>query len=174
MILETTTPLVNTKRNMVYDEIEFPVFVLHTDNIELIDGILFIDTQILDDTNMAGKTLGLRRLQSPMKGLYELKYMLEDVSELLQHQGKYYIDSVGFFFTKQKTTRVRLRYQKILRVEKKNIVSILWIKNCPFPFPLKRPLPENASWAGVLYRQGFPWVLYDLAEEKKKDTWRKI
>ena len=117
---------------MVYDEIEFPIFVLHTDNIELIDGILFIDTQILDDTNMSGKTLGLRRLQSPMKGLYELKYMLEDVSELLQHQGKHYIDSVGFFFTKQKTTRVRLRYQKILRVEKKNIVSMLWIKNFLF------------------------------------------
>ena len=168
------TLLANMKRNMLYDNIEFPVFVLHTDNIELIDGILFIDREILDDTNMTGKTLGLRRLQSPMKGLYPLKYMLEEVSELLQHQGKHYIDSVGFVFTKQKTTRVELKYQKILRVEKKNIVSMLWLKNCPFPFPLKRPLPKNASWAGVLYRQGFPWALYDLAEEKKKDTWRKI
>ena len=159
---------------MVYDKLEFPIFVLHSDNVELIDGILFIDNQILDDTNMKGKSLGIRRLQSPMKGLYNLKYMLDDVSELLQHQGKYYIDSVGFFFVKQKTTKVRLKYQKILRVEKKHIVSMLWLKNCPFPFPLKRPLPENASWAGVLYRQGFPWALYDLAEEEKKETWRKI
>ena len=75
---------------------------------------------------------------------------------------------------KHKTTTVPLKYHKILRVEKKNIVSMLWIKDCPFPFPLKRPLPENASWAGVLYKQGIPWLLYGLAEEKQKDTWRKI
>ena len=159
---------------MVYDKIVFPVFVLHTNNIELIDGILFIDNQIVDDTNMSGDTLGKRRLQTPMKGLYPLKYMLEDIPEILQHQGKHYIDSVGFYFEKQKRTKVNLKYHKILRVEQKNIVSKLWLKNCPFPFPLKRPLPENASWAGVLYRRGVPWVLYDLQEEQKKDTWRKI
>ena len=30
---------------MVYDNIEFPVFVVHTNNIELIDGILWVDNQ---------------------------------------------------------------------------------------------------------------------------------
>ena len=168
------TLLASLKRNMIYDKLEFPVFVLHTNNIELIDGLLFIDKEILDDTNMSGKTLGLRRLQTPMKGLYNLKYMLEDIPELLQHQGKFYIDSLGFYFEKRKNTKVSLKYHKILRVDKKNIVSMLWLKNCPFPFPLKRPLPENASWAGVLYRQGVPWILYNLSEEQKKDTWRKI
>ena len=174
MILEMTTPLENLKRNMDYDSINFPVFVVHTDNVELIDGILWIDNQVLDDKNMKGKTLGQRRLQSPMKSLYPLKYMIQDEAEIIKHQGKYYIDNKGYFIEKHKTTRVRLKYHKILRVEKKNIVSMLWLKNCPFPFPLKRPLPENASWAGVLYRQGFPWVLYNLSEEKEKDTWRKI
>lgn len=159
---------------MDYDSINFPVFVVHTDNVELIDGILWIDNQVLDDKNMKGKTLGQRRLQSPMKSLYPLKYMIQDEAEIIKHQGKYYIDNKGYFIEKHKTTRVRLKYHKILRVEKKNIVSMLWLKNCPFPFPLKRPLPENASWAGVLYRQGFPWVLYNLSEEKEKDTWRKI
>ena len=159
---------------MNYDEIEFPVFVLHTDNIELIDGILWIDNQVLDDKNMSGKTLGIRRLQSPMKSLYPLKYMLTDEAEILHHQGKFYIDSSGFFFIKSKTTITQLKYYKIMRVEKKTIASRLWLKDCPFPFPLKRPLPENASWAGVLYREGIPWIIYDLSEEKKKDSWRKI
>lgn len=159
---------------MDYDSINFPVFVVHTDNIELIDGILWIDNQVLDDKNMKGKTLGQRRLQSPMKSLYPLKYMIQDEAEIIKHQGKYYIDNKGYFIEKHKTTRVKLKYQKILRVEKKNIVSMLWIKNCPFPFPLKRPLPKNASWAGVLYRQAFPWILYDFSEEEKKETWRKI
>ena len=159
---------------MNYDKIEFPVFVLHTDNIELIDGILWIDNQVLDDKNMSGKTLGIRRLQSPMKSLYPLKYMLKDEAEILHHQGKFYIDNSGFFFTKSKTTTTQLKYHKIMRVEKKTIASRLWLKDCPFPFPLKRPLPENASWAGVLYRDGIPWIIYDLSEEKQKDTWRKI
>ena len=164
----------NLRRNMDYNNIDFPVFVLHTDNIELIDGILWIDNQVLDDKNMSGKTLGIRRLQSPMKSLYSLKYMLEDETDLLHHQGKFYIDSSGVFFIKIKTTNTQLKYHKIMRVEKKTIASRLWLKDCPFPFPLKRPLPENASWAGVLYRDGIPWIIYDLSEEKKKDTWRKI
>ena len=159
---------------MNYDKIEFPVFVLHTDNIEFIDGILWIDNQVLDDNNMSGKNLGVRRLQSPMKSLYPLKYMLENEADLLQHQGSFYIDSSGFFFTKIKTSTTLLRYHKIMRVEKKTSASQLWIKDCPFPFTLKRPLPESASWAGILYRQGIPWILYDLSKEKKKDTWRKI
>ena len=159
---------------MNYDNIEFPVFVLHTDNIELIDGILWIDNQVLDDKNMLGTTLGRRRLQSPMKGLYPLKYMLNDETEILHHQGKFYIDSSGVFFIKSKTITTQLKYHKIMRVEKKITASRLWIKDCPFPFPLKRPLPENASWAGVLYRDGIPWIIYDLSEERKKDTWRKI
>jgi len=159
---------------MNYDNIDFPVFVLHTDNIELIDGILWIDNQVLDDKNMLGITLGMRRLQSPMKSLYPLKYMLENETDLLHHQGKFYIDSSGLFFTKSKTTTTQLKYHKIMRVEKKTTASQLWIKDCPFPFTLKRPLPETASWAGVLYKNGVPWILYDLSEEKKKDTWRKI
>ena len=123
---------------------------------------------------MLGTTLGMRRLQSPMKSLYPLKYMLENETDLLHHQGKFYIDSSGVFFIKIKTTNTQLKYHKIMRVDKKITASQLWIKDCPFPFTLKRPLPENASWAGILYKQGIPWILYDLSEEKKKDSWRKI
>ena len=46
---------------MNYNDINFPVFVVHTDNVELIDGILWIDNQVLDDRNMKGDTLGKRR-----------------------------------------------------------------------------------------------------------------
>ena len=54
---------------MDYSKINFPVFSVHTDNVEFIDGILWIDNQVLDDKNMSGDTLGKRRLQSPMKSL---------------------------------------------------------------------------------------------------------
>jgi len=159
---------------MIYDKLKFPLFVVHTDNVELVDGLLWVEGEVLDDTNMKGNTLGIRRLQSPMKSIYPLKYMIEDIPDLLNHQGKYYIDNSGFFFEKEKTTKVSLKYHKILRVEKKTIASVLWLKDCPFPFTLKRPLPESNSWAGVLHRDGIPWILYDTSDKKKKDTWRKI
>ena len=83
---------------MIYDALKFPLFVVHTDNVELVDGLLWIEGEVLDDTNMKGDTIGKRRLQSPMKSMYPLKYMIEDIPDLLNHQGKHYIDNSGFFF----------------------------------------------------------------------------
>ena len=63
---------------MIYDRLKFPVFPVHTDEVLLADGILWIENQVLDDTNMKGKTLGMRRLQSPMNSMYPIKYMLKE------------------------------------------------------------------------------------------------
>ena len=71
---------------------KFPVYVVHTDNVELIDGILWVEDQVLDDKNMSGETLGKRRLQTPMKSLYPLRYMITDTVELIKHRGNFYID----------------------------------------------------------------------------------
>jgi len=159
---------------MIYDNIKFPVFTIHTDDIIMSDGLLWIENKVLDDTNMPGRTLGSRRLQSPMKSIYPLKYMIKDIPSLLRHKGSHYIDTVGYVFTKEKTVVSKLKYHKILRVDKKGIASILWVKDCPFPFTLERPLQETETWAGILYRQEMPWVLYSTSSKKEKDSWRKI
>ena len=54
---------------MIYDTITFPVFTIHTDDVVLSDGLLWIENKVLDDTNMKGETLGMRRLQSPMNSI---------------------------------------------------------------------------------------------------------
>jgi len=169
-----TIPSESLKPSMIYDKIKFPIFVVHTDDILFVDGLLWIENQVLDDTNMSGETLGLRRLQSPMKSIYPLKSMIKDIKSLLDHQGKYYIDTTGRFFRKNKTTKASLKYHKILRVEKKDIASVLWVKDCPYPFTLERPLALSQAWAGILYRDGVPWILYDTSEERRKNSWRKI
>ena len=159
---------------MIYDKIQFPIFPVHTDEITLVDGILWIENQVLDDKNMKGKTLGIRRLQSPMKSIYPEKYMIKDIRSYHDHKGKFYIDNTGYFFRKQKTTKATLKYHKILRTEKKIVASVLWVKDCPFPFTLDRPLKDDQQWAGILYRDSIPWILYDTSSEKKKNSWRKI
>ena len=88
-----TIPSESLKPSMIYDKIKFPVFVVHTDEIMFVDGILWIENQVLDDTNMKGETLGMRRIQTPMTSIYPLKSMIKNIRAYLDHQGKYYIDS---------------------------------------------------------------------------------
>ena len=41
-----------------------------------------------------------------MKSIYPLKSMIKDIASLLRHQGRYYIDTSGYFFTKEKTNQL--------------------------------------------------------------------
>ena len=52
---------------MIYDRLKLPIYPIHTDEILSVDGLLWIEDQVLDDRNMKGDTLGLRRLQSPIQ-----------------------------------------------------------------------------------------------------------
>ena len=92
---------------MIYDRLKFPIYPIHTDEILSVDGLLWIEDQVLDDRNMKGKTLGLRRLQSPMNSIYPIKYMIKDMPPYLAHQGKFSIDNSGFFFTKDEFKALR-------------------------------------------------------------------
>ena len=64
--------------------IKFPAYVIHEEPEE-IDGILWLEDQVIDDKNMLGETLGIRRLQTPMKSLYPLKYLIEDEVSMMPH-----------------------------------------------------------------------------------------
>ena len=169
----------NKKKREAYlvtrkEDLRYPIYVIHSDNVELLDGIIWLDDQVLDDKNMEGDSLGLRRIQSPMKSIYPLRYMIEDITGLMRHRGKFFIDSDGRVFNYEKTETVKLHYHKIRKREKKTTATVLWLKDCPFPFAEKSPPREELTWAGVLYSQGIPMAIYDFAEEQQKSTWRKI
>lgn len=153
---------------------KFPVYVVHTDNVELIDGILWVEDQVLDDKNMSGETLGKRRLQTPMKSLYPLRYMITDTVELIKHRGNFYIDSTGMFFRYHKQKSLPLKYHKIRKTEKRRGRTVVWLKGINNAYDFARPPSPQETWAGVLYRSGIPWLVYEVCEERKKDTWRKV
>lgn len=157
-----------------FDRVSFPIFKLPSANWSEQDGLVYLDGSLLDDRNMPGETLGIRRLQTPFKDLIVLKKSLLDVIGLIKQPPSAYVDNVGFLFTYEKTTMASLKYHKIRKVERKDVATILWLKDINFPFKQKRPpLPEN-TWAGVLYIQGIPWLIYEFSETKKSDTRRKI
>ena len=155
-------------------KIKFPVFILPNSNWEAIDGILFLDNEIVDDKNMPGLSLGIRRLQTPFTELLPLKHSIDSLIGILKQKSKCFIDSAGTPFIYQKTMNSALKYYKIRKVERKEVASVVWLKDINFPFTVPRPPPIETTWAGVLHIGGLPWLLYEYSEERLKDTRRKV
>jgi hypothetical protein len=155
-------------------KIEWPVYALPSSNWELADGLLFLDGQLLDDKNVKERTLGLRRLKTPLQGLMPLRKQIDTITALLKQSTNCFIDSLGRPFIYEKTTMCELKYYEILRVDRKDTASLLWVKGVSFPFTIPRPPEDGMLWAGVLHFHGLPWILYEYAETKLKDTRRKV
>ena len=70
-----------------FKNLDFPLFLLGSSNWELVDGLLLLDGELLDDKNMPGDTLGLRRMLTPHKKQYHLNkkqnILLTIVADLL-------------------------------------------------------------------------------------------
>jgi hypothetical protein len=152
--------------------IVWPIYRIEDDDWHVSDGLVLYKGGILDDRNMPGDSLGLRRLQTPHRNLYPLKLGKYTIPELLKF--KYYIDSAGKCFIYEKTVVMPLKYHLIKKVEKKETVSIAWLADIGFPFELRNPPLERAKYARVLYLHNTPWLIYDFTELKGKDTTRKI
>ena len=154
--------------------IVFPAFPLPSSDWEEQDGLLFLENKLLDDRNMKGKTLGMRRLQTPFEDLFPLKAAVTDITGLIKNTKNIFIDNEGVPFLYEKTQSSSLKYYKIRKVERKNSASVVWLKGISFPFKIPRPPSVDTTWAGVLHLSGIPWILYEYSEFQKSDTRRKV
>jgi len=156
------------------NKVRFPVFRLGSSNWDEQDGLLFIENKLLDDKNMPGDSLGKRRLQTPFKDLYYLRYSIDNLIGIIKQTQNAFIDSEGMPFIYEKSISCPLQYYKIRKIEQKTRASVLWVKGINFPFTIPRPPDPDMSWAGVLHMKSIPWMLYEYSENKKSDTRRKV
>jgi hypothetical protein len=159
---------------MKLEDVRFPVYVVHTDEVVTQDGILWCADAVVDDKNISGDSIGQRRLKTPLKNLYDLKYQINTFGDMIKHRGKFYVDSNGKFFIYEKSKKAKLKYHKIDKIQSKDIITLLWIASIPFPFEIARPPQTTDRYAGVLYIDNKPSFIYEITDTKKKDTWRKI
>ena len=159
-------------------KINFPIYLLSSDNISYVDGLVFVDSLVVDDRNMSGNTLGIRRLQSPipLKKLHPLKKSLKDPVALVKMPGnKSYIDTSGTIFTYQKTLFTTVHSKRIKKVViKEGVGSVLHICGESETFILARPPEDKYSWASIIYVGKFPWLVYGFSEEQEKSRKLKI
>jgi hypothetical protein len=156
-------------------KVQFPVYALPSSDWYRQDGVLFIDDgKVLDDTNMPGATLGVRRLQCGRTDLCKIKRAYTDFSAMLQSKRRTLIDSRGVPFIYKLTINSPLIHHSIIKVEPKEDHSIVWLKNVGYPMTIPRPPYGDARYARVLYFKGVPWMIYDFSEERGKDSFRRV
>lgn len=155
-------------------KVTFPVFRLGSSNWHTQDGLLYLDGLLLDDKNMRGDTLGLRRLQTPFSNLYKLNKSLDSLVGILKQSNNTFIDNAGNPFLYEKTKNCKLIYKKIKKIERKNTAAVLWLDGIGHPMRVPRPPAPEMLWAGVLYLNDAPWMIYEFSETKCSDTRRKV
>ena len=156
------------------NKIKFPVYELPSGNWDRQDGLLFLDGQIVDDKNMLGDTLGVRRLQTPYENLLPLKHQIDTFRGIVKSRGKYFIDTHGVSFIYEKTKFCKLKYYKIKDVVLRGSCCLLKLHGVKNSFVIPRPPDMDIKYAGVVHWEGLPWILYDYSEDRLKDTRKKV
>jgi len=156
------------------NKIKFPVYVLPSGNWDRQDGLLFLDGKIVDDRNMSGDTLGMRRLQTPHKNIFPLKQQIDNFRGIVKSKDKTFIDTNGTPFIYEKTEFCRLKYYRIKSVTQRDTCSLLKLDGVKQPFVIPRPPAEDMRYAGILHYGPMPWVLYEYSEDRRDDTRRKV
>lgn len=164
--------MVITYKNL--HKVAFPVYLLYNENWELVDGLLFLEGKCLDDTNQPGKTLGIRRVQTPYPDLYPLRKAITSHNGILKQKIRCFIDSNGVPFIYEKTKFLPLKYLHIEKIAQKESASLIYVKGHKTPFTIPRPPEYGYDWAGILHLHNMPWMLYEYSETKLKDGKRKV
>ena len=157
-----------------FTKIKFPAFLMDSGDWEIEDGLFFCDGKLVDDYNQMGKTIGARRMQTPIKNKYDLKKSVNSPNGLMKQSTPYFVDVAGRPFIYEKTMFAPLKYMEIKKVERKVVATLIWVKGHNAPFTVSRPPDPDMKWAGILHLHGVPWMLYEYSETKLKDTRRKV
>jgi hypothetical protein len=150
----------------------YPAFRLHQEPI-YIDGLLFVEGRVIDDTNVPKTTLGHRRLLSGHE-MAPIRMVREDDIALIKDNGdnNWYLDYNGSVFKYRRTRQETIVSHKITKIIKKDFYSLVLLKDVNFPILVKRPPVE--LFARVLYYKGLPWKIYDYTNEAKKPVRKKV
>lgn len=149
-------------------------FTEYVDNENITSG----NMRLVDDTNLSGKTLGLRRLQlkSQEQKLFPIRtaiYFLADLVKLAKST-TWFIDSSGRVFKYEKNTRAKLVTKAIKQVlPADGLGCVIELQGISSRFKsLQRP-SEHQHFARVL-KLGMGFIFYGFCETIKPDSWRMV
>lgn len=167
-------------------DIKWPIYALSGDissefNVDYIEHNGKIS--ILDNKNLSGNTLGSRRLKLDTKDLYIFKKTLFMFSELIEYtrnkliSDRKFIDSNGIIFNYTKSEYKKLIWRKIISKESFSTYKIIKVSGITNSFEIPNnywnKVRHEDVWLGLLDFNKY-YVVYDISEEWRKDTQRKV
>ena len=159
-------------------KLQFPLYVIHSENWDEQDGILYLDGRILDDKNKKGSSIGIRRLQSgrPYKSLVPLKNPLFFIADLVKAKKHIFVSSCGTPFIYEKEKFQKIKCHLIKKFEYRGTFTFLWLHGLTVPIEIPRPPSDIQfiSWARILYIGEHPWTLYEFSKAEIKNARIKV
>jgi hypothetical protein len=166
--------------------IVWPIYAIRSHaSIQTRKNILYITTEygeyVLDNKNLKGNTLGIRRLKLKKqretdKGftLYPLSSIYYTFEDVLQGaKFKIYIDSIGTLHNFTRKTRRDLKYYKVQKTQVHANSVLCFCRGLTAPIlinyiPTKMPL-----YLGLVKING-SLQIYELSNKSKPNTWRLL
>lgn len=169
--------------------IRWPIYAIGSNHITYEDmNVTYVEhsgiKSILDNKNLAGDTIGKRRLRIDKERLYHTKRTLFMFAELIEYtrtktlDDRKFVDSNGIIFNYTKKDNKKLIWRKVKSVESFNNYVILKVTGLvdSFELPLnywKQFKKEEEIYLGLINFDKY-YSIYDIDIEVRKDTWRKI
>lgn len=177
--------MVNLKNSILtWSDITYPLFPLSTgiEGFYEEDGVVLVKDctgyRIIDDTNLEGNTLGIRRikLKADKKQIYPLTRKIDTFIDLIKYSNvyKHYIDHTGKYFKYEKTRFAKLVYKPInFRKFVDGKGTVFTVKGVNSWFEVPYVVSPEVAWVGLL-KIDRSWLMYELSFTKQPDTRRKI
>ena len=135
-----------------------------------------VTMRVVDDANLSGETLGLRRLQMQKEKLFPIRtaiYFLADLVKLAKAT-TWFIDNSGRIFQYEKNTRAKLQTKKIKQVlPASGLGCVIELEGLSSRFKCMQRPSETQVYARVL-KLGVGFIFYGFCEEVKPDSWRMV
>lgn len=177
---------------MKFEEINWPVYRIGWRKPDLVDGVwMYVTTyendedgtlyhryRVLDDTNIDGATLGIRRLKIKEAGgrllpIRRATYLVADMIRVSKPT-TWFVDNMGKVFQYKKERSITLECRKITKIipNENNIGSILEVHGLTQRFKINKSNIYQ-GYAGLLV-MGRGHMLYDLYDKPFKRTVRRV
>lgn len=135
-----------------------------------------VNIRVVDDANLSGTTLGLRRLQLQDEKLFPIRtaiYFLADLVKLAKST-TWFIDNSGRVFQYEKNTRAKLQTKRIKQVlPAQGLGCVVELEGISSRFKAMQRPSETQNFARVL-KLGMGFIFYGFCETVKPDSWRMV
>lgn len=164
-------------------KIQWPIYHLKC-NPQRIDNMLVVEDndgnyKVIDNMNMPGHSLGVRRLQHLMdvkpfqRKLFKLSRPSYSLSDMLHRKINMFIDSSGKIYNHVKTTFVPVETYKLKSFVEYQEGYVLYVQNLHCRFFINRAPNLHEKYVQVL-RVGRGFVMYGLIDKHEKTRRIKI